>query len=57
MENEESGSLGTINDDEFTEFNRDATGPQREAAFKGEESKKRGRKKIPEKWTRVMAIE
>ena len=59
MENEESGSLGTINDDEFTEFDHDATEPpMREAVVQGpEESKKRGRKKIPEKWTRVLAIE
>ena len=56
---DESGSLGTINDDEFTEFDRDATElPIREGIVEEpEEKKKRGRQKIPEKWTRVLAIE
>ena len=51
--------MGTINDDEFTEFDHDLTEPpQREAVIQGpEESKKRGRPKIELKWTRVLAIE
>ena len=59
MEYEESGSLGTINDDEFTEFDHDATEPpMREGIVtEPEEKKKRGRPKIPLKWTRVLAIE
>ena len=59
MEYDESGSMGTINDDEFTEFDHDATEPPvREAIVtEEEEKKKRGRPKIPEKWTRVLAIE
>ena len=59
MENEESGSLGTINDDEFTEFDHDATEPPMRQGIiqEPEEQKKRGRKRIEEKWTRVLAIE
>ena len=51
--------MGTINDDEFTEFDRDATEPPlREGIVEEpEEKKKRGRPKIQEKWTRVLAIE
>ena len=58
MESDESGSLGTINDDEFTEFDHDVTEPPvREGIVPvEEEKKKRGRKKIEEKWTRVLAI-
>ena len=59
MEVEESGSLGTVNDDEFTEFDHDVTEPiQRQGVVAVEvESKKRGPKRIEEKWTRVLAIE
>ena len=59
MDIEESGSLGTINDDEFTEFDHDATEPPIRGGVvpEEEEKKKRGRKRIEEKWTRVLAIE
>lgn len=59
MEEEDAGSLGTINDDEFTEFDHDISEPPaREGIVVAEEeAKKRGRPRIEEKWTRVMAIE
>ena len=59
MDEEEVGSLGTVNDDEFTEFDHDATEPPSRQSFipAPEEAKKRGRPRIEEKWTRVMAIE
>ena len=50
--------MGTINDDEFTEFDHD----QREPAAKteiqpdGQIIARRTRQKIPEKWTRVISI-
>ena len=59
MEAEESGSHGTINDDEFTEFDHDVSEPpvRQGIVLDEEEAKKRGRPKVEEKWTRVMAIE
>ena len=59
MENEDSGSLGTINDDEFTEFDHDISEPPIRQGIipEPEDTKKRGRPRIEEKWTRVMAIE
>ena len=51
--------MGTINDDEFTEFNQELADsklfiPPKEHAG---ESKKKGRKKIEEQWTKVISIE
>ena len=59
MDEEDAGSLGTVNDDEFTEFDHDVTEPPVRQSFNDdeEEVKKRGRPRIEEKWTRVMAIE
>ena len=59
MEEEYSGSLGTINDDEFTEFDHDVSEPPVRGgiAADDEDTKKKGRPRIEEKWTRVMAIE
>ena len=59
MEAEDSASLGTVNDDEFTEFDHDISEPPARQSFIAapEEAKKRGRPRIEEKWTRVMAIE
>ena len=59
MEAEDNGSLGTINDDEFTEFDHDISEPpvRQGIVIDDEEVKKRGRPKVEEKWTRVMAIE
>ena len=57
-EEEDSWSLGTANG-EYTEFDHDVTEPPvRQGIVADEEEKKKGgRPKIPEKWTRVMAIE
>ena len=51
--------MGTINDDEYTEFDHDVSEPPARQSFiqAPEEAKKRGRPRIEEKWTRVMAIE
>ena len=59
MEDEDAGSLGTVNDDEFTEFDHDISEPPVRGGIVAdeEEVKKRGRPRIEEKWTRVMAIE
>ena len=59
MEEEDAGSLGTINDDEFTEFDHDISEPPARGGIvvAEEEAKKRGRPRIEEKWTRVLAIE
>ena len=59
MEEEDSVSLGTVNDDEFTEFDHDVSEPpaRQGIVVEPEEAKKRGRARIEEKWTRVMAIE
>ena len=59
MEEEDAGSLGTVNDDEFTEFDHDVSEPPARGgiAADDEDTKKKGRPRIEEKWTRVMAIE
>ena len=59
MDVEDIRSLGTINDHEFTEVDHDATEPPiREGVVpEEEEKKKRGPKRIEEKWTRVLAIQ
>ena len=51
-------SLGTINDDEFTEFDHDQREPAARTEIQpdGQIIAKRTRQKIPEKWTRVISI-
>ena len=51
--------MGTVNDDEFTEFDHDVSEPPVRSGIVVDEveKKKRGRPRIEEKWTRVMAIE
>ena len=58
MEDGEVQSLGTVNDDEFTEFDHDVS----EAPLyvppddDSEQPRARGRTRIEEQWTRVLSI-